>query len=99
MMDLQKIEGFQWDKGNERKNIKHGVSQTEAEQIFVNEPLLILYDEKHSHKEICYHAIGKTNEGRILHIAFTLRTEKTKIRIISARDAHRKERCLYEKEA
>lgn len=40
------IEGFDWDKGNERKSFeKHGVSQGEAEQAFFNEPLLIVTDE------------------------------------------------------
>jgi len=28
--------------GNARKNEKHGVTQAEAEQVFVNEPLLLL---------------------------------------------------------
>jgi uncharacterized DUF497 family protein len=43
MLDLSDVQGFQWDEGNGRKNVdKHGVSQSEAEQVFFNEPLLIL---------------------------------------------------------
>jgi uncharacterized DUF497 family protein len=98
MFDFQKIEGFQWDSGNIRKNEKHGVHFQEVEQIFTNEPLLLLADEKHSRKENRYHAIGRTNEGRILHISFTLREQNTRIRVISARNANRTERNIYEKE-
>lgn len=98
MIDLQKIEGFEWDSGNSRKNEKHGVSQTEAEQVFVNEPLLLLQDEKHSLGESRFHALGKTNEGRLLHISFTLRGGGVKMRVISARNMHYKERRFYEQE-
>jgi hypothetical protein len=96
MIDLQEIEGFDWDAGNARKSEKHGVTQIEAEQVFFNEPVLMLHDEKHSHSEARFHALGKTNEGRFLHITFTLRVEETKIRVISARNMHPKERRAYE---
>jgi uncharacterized DUF497 family protein len=43
-----------------------------------------------------FHALGKTNEGRRLHIAFTLRGDGESIRVIFARDMHRKERVIYE---
>jgi hypothetical protein len=98
MIDRQRIEGFEWDQGNARKNEKHGVTQAEAEQIFVNQPLLLLPDEGHSHSELRFHAMGKTNEGRLIHISFTLRDNGTRIRIISARAMHRKERSIYGQE-
>lgn len=98
MFNIQKVEGFEWDNGNARKNEKHGVSQTDAEQVFLNEPLILLQDEKHSQSEHRYHALGKTNEGRLLHISFTLRGGDTKIRVISARNMHYKERRFYEQE-
>ena len=56
----------------------------------------MLTDLKHSQTEARYHALGKTNSGRLLHITFTLRTEGKLIRVISARDMHRKERNVYE---
>jgi uncharacterized DUF497 family protein len=46
-----------------------------------------------------FHALGKTNAGRLLHITFTLRFEGRKVRPISARDMHRKERRVYEESA
>lgn len=96
MIDLTRISGFDWDDGNARKNDKHGVSTAEAEQIFFNEPLLLIVDTKHSQSESRFHALGQTDEGRTLHITFTLRKAGEKIRVISARDMHKKERTIYE---
>lgn len=97
MIDLNAVVGFEWDAGNARKNSeKHDVSQSETEQVFFNSPLLMLLDEKHSKREIRYHALGKTDSGRPLHITFTLRSDNTLIRVISARDMHRRERTVYE---
>lgn len=96
MIGLNKISGFNWDDGNARKNEKHGVSTAEAEQVFFNAPLLLLEDSAHSRQEPRLHALGKTDEGRSLHITFTLRQSGTLIRVISARDMHRKERTIYE---
>ena len=96
MIDLQKIIGFDWDHGNARKNDKHVVSAFEAEQAFANAPLLLLDDSKHSEDEARYHALGKTDEGRTLHVTFTLRSAETLLRIISARDMSRMERKIYE---
>ena len=97
MVDLAKITSFDWDEGNARKNEKHGVSMAETEQVFFNTPLLVLEDIKHSRKELRFHALGKTDKVRLLHITFTLRGAGEKIRVISARDMHRKERAIYEK--
>ena len=96
MVDLSKVIGFEWDEGNARKNEHHGVSMAEAEQLFFNAPLLVLPDPRHSEAELRFHALGKTNEGRRLHITFTLRGVGQYIRVISARGMHRKERVIYE---
>jgi len=55
-----------------------------------------LDDAVHSQKEPRLHALGRTDEGRALHITFTLRQSGLLIRVISARDMHRKERVIYE---
>ena len=97
-MDLERIEGFDWDEGNARKSAeKHGVSQAEAEQVFFNEPLLVVDDPRHCVQEPRFHALGRTDHGRRLHITFTLRRGDTLIRIISARKATPQEREAYEK--
>ena len=94
--DLEQFTGFQWDEGNIDKNLlKHQVQNWECEQIFFNEPLIILDDPKHSLSEKRWAAFGQTDAGRLLTIIFTKR-EKL-LRVISARDMNRKEKKFYEK--
>ena len=98
MIDLDQITGFDCDDGNRRKNAdKHDVSQAEAESIFFNDPLIVVEDAKHSEAERRFNALGKTTQNRWLHVTFTLRQNATMIRVISARDMHRKERRVYER--
>lgn len=92
---LHRCTGFDWDKGNINKNrIKHKVTSSECEQIFFNQPLLVKDAVLHSETEQRFCALGKTDKGRRLFIAFTVR--KDRIRVISARDMSRKERSIYE---
>ena len=97
MLDLDQIAGFDWDDGNRRKSVdKQGDSQAEAESIFFNDPLVVVEDARHSEAEPRLNALGKTAQNRLLHVTFTLRQNGTLVRIISARDANRKERKAYE---
>ena len=96
MIDLNRITGFDWDDGNARKNDKHGVSASEAEELFFRQPLLLLAGHRHTQEEARFHALGQTLASRRLHITFTLRGGGSLIRVISARDMHRKERAVYE---
>jgi hypothetical protein len=95
--DLPEVLEFEWDEGNEQKNwLKHRVSAEEAEEPFFSDEVLILEDLRHSTKqEARYILIGKSKQGRMLFTVYTIRKEK--IRIISSRDADRKEVLLYEK--
>ncbi len=95
MKILDKSVEFEWGKGNINKNMKHGVADKEAEEIFGSKKKIFMKDEKHSLKEERYMIWGKTNKERKLTVFFTLRNEK--VRIISARDMNRKERNAYEK--
>jgi uncharacterized DUF497 family protein len=100
MLDREHIVGFNWDAGNERKNVdKHEVSQSEVEQLFLNVPLLVVDDAQHSQTEPRFHALGQSDARRLLHVTFTLRRQATLIRVISARDMSRKERIRYAQEA
>ena len=71
------------------------MSDAEAEQLFFNEPLLAAKDLLHSKGETRFYALGRTDAGRQLFIAFTIRAKL--IRIISARDMTRKELRRYER--
>jgi uncharacterized DUF497 family protein len=98
MLDFGQL-GFDWDDGNSNKSLdKHGVSQQEAEQVFVDPRVLVLVDEKHSGEEQRFHAYGRTSLGRWLQVSFTLRRNETLIRVISSRNMSRKERARYEQE-
>lgn len=86
---------LEWDEGNTDKNWKkHGVTNKEAEQIFANDPKFIFEDKKHSKAERRYMIWGLTDKNRKLSVFFTFRGNK--VRIISARDMHKKERKAYE---
>lgn len=87
---------FEWDKYNTIKNwAKHEVRPYEAEEAFLDEFAVILNDEVHSESERRYILIGKTRKHRILYIVFMVRNQR--IRVISARDANKKEVIIYEK--
>ncbi len=100
MVSLDKVEGFEWDEANVFKSLgKHGVAQTEIEQVFINSPLLLMDDVRHSGFEARFHAYGKSHDGRLLQVSFTLRDSQRLIRVISARPMSRKERTRYAQEA
>ncbi len=94
MVSASDFEGFDWTGGNAEKNWKrHGVAPAEAEQVFFNTPLLWGDDPMHSGAERRYYALGQTDEGRALFIAFTMRG--LRLRVVSARDMSQKERKAY----
>ena len=93
--EFEKFAGFEWDQGNSSKNLlKHQVEDWECEQVFFNEPLLVLDDTKHSLVEKRWVAFGRTDGGRLLVVIFTKRGKL--LRVISARDMNRKELTFYE---
>ncbi len=86
---------FEWDNGNITKSwLKHGVSKEDCEEAFLNRPLKIYDDRKHSIEEVRFVAYGKTDTGIYLTIIFTLRGKS--VRIISARKQNKKERNTYD---
>jgi uncharacterized DUF497 family protein len=89
-----RITGFQWDDGNSEKNWKrHKVSRAEAEQVFLNRPLFLADDRRHSAAEPRYFALGRSDDHRLLAAVFTLRGPA--LRVISVRPMSRRERKFY----
>lgn len=83
---------FLWDPERDRENQrKHGVSFKEATTIFETGPLDIYFDPDHSAHEDRYIAIGISNRRRLLLVVHCENRLGTKIRIISARKATRRE--------
>lgn len=96
MIDFIQVTGIQLDDGNLYKSaIKYGIALFEAKQAFFNNPLLVLADTAHGTDELHYHALRQTEEGRRLHISFTMRAEGTRIRILSARSMRKREKNCY----
>jgi uncharacterized DUF497 family protein len=99
-MIIWKISGFDWDNANRTKCEKHGVSVNEVEELFRSGPR-VAPDPKHSSDEDRLIAVGRTDAGRAVFVAFTMRVQGRRhlIRPISARYMHAKEIAAYEKES
>jgi uncharacterized DUF497 family protein len=86
---------FQWDAGNREKNwIKHRVTNAECEEVFFDPHKRLLRPTLRGEGETRHIVIGYTMDKRLLCIVFTIRGHM--VRVISARDAHKRERSLYE---
>ena len=86
---------FEWDKTKAVRNFdKHGVSFYEATTIFGDPLALTADDPDHSFEEQRFLTIGESGPGELLIVSYTQRGNK--IRIISAREATRRERREYE---
>ena len=90
---------FIWDPQKAIINFeKHGVSFEEAATVFADEDGLDWEDPNHSQQELRRKRLGESVESRILLTVYTIRKSKSgndKIRIISSRQANRKERQTY----
>jgi uncharacterized DUF497 family protein len=97
-MEVDSLE-FDWDDGNREKCEKHGLSVRSIESIF-KRSIAVFPDPEHSDNEERFIGIGKTETGRSVFIAFTLRRREQGVllRPISARYMHKKEVEYYEKE-
>ena len=90
---------FTWDITKAIANFeKHGVPFEEAATVFDDAIGLEWEDLTHSHAEPRFKRLGLSVSNRMLLVVYTLRRvqrEKETIRIISARQANRKERQAY----
>jgi uncharacterized DUF497 family protein len=89
---------FHWDIAKAIANFeKHGVPFEEAVTVFGDSNALDWEDVAHSHQEPRFKRLGFSVNRRVLLVVYTIRREHEKetIRIISARQASRKERQAY----
>lgn len=74
---------FEWDSDKNKANvIKHGLSFNKARSAFSDKKRMIMLDVDHSKSEKRYFCVGKTTDGRIATVRFTIRNSH--IRIIGA---------------
>jgi uncharacterized DUF497 family protein len=90
---------FSWDAQKAVSNYeKHGISFEESATIFSDADALDWEDTDHSQTEKRFKRLGLSIGNRILLLVYTVRRTKNgkeTIRIISARQASRKERKAY----
>jgi uncharacterized DUF497 family protein len=90
---------FSWDtKKAQANHEKHGVAFEEAATVFADPDGLDWEDLVHSRDEKRSKRLGRSTAGRTLLIVYTVRRtahDREIIRIISARQASRKERKAY----
>lgn len=92
-----KIEGFIWlEDVLEKLTAKHGVSQSEAEEVFSNSPRFRFVEKGHRANENVYAALGQSDAGRYL-ICFFVHKKGNLALVLSARDMTDSERKRYEK--
>lgn len=86
---------FDWDNKKAATNLtKHGVSFEEAQTVFDDPFYVDFYDPNHSVAEERYIIVGVSQQKRLLVVAYTERHNT--VRLISAREATRKEQADYE---
>jgi uncharacterized DUF497 family protein len=89
---------FDWDIAKAIANFeKHRVPFEEAATVFGDSNALDWEDIAHSHHEPRFKRLGLSVNRRVLLVVYTIRREHEKetIRIISARQASRRERQAY----
>ena len=86
---------FEWDAAKAQLNFeKHGVSLEEALTVFGDTLAQVFDDPQHSVEERRELIVGHSTAQRLLVVSFVGRSEA--VRIISARNATRREREAYE---
>lgn len=93
-MDYLLTMEFEWDEAKSEACLaQRGFDFAYALRAFTDPDRLLSHDRRWDYGEARYQLLGRI-EHRIFHVAYTLRG--TKIRIISARKANKREVKLYE---
>jgi uncharacterized protein len=87
---------FEWDEAkNKRNRSKHGVWFEEARSAFHDPRGRLFLDPDHSDEEDRFLLLGMSNAGRLLTVVHCYRESDRTVRIISAREATKKEEAYY----
>jgi len=91
---------FEWDPNKAATNLrKHGVSFSEAAEIFKDPLALTLFDERNSTQEERWITLGQVRVRRLVVVVHTWQEQDADaihVRIISAREATAHEAKHYE---
>ena len=87
---------FEWNSAKAKANIKkHGVSFEEAQSVFYDEFAIQFFDDDHSSDEERFLLLGMSTGARLLLVCHCEREGGDVIRIISARNATKRESAFY----
>lgn len=87
---------FEWNPAKASENLrKHQVSFQEASTVFYDENAIQFYDEEHTSIEDRFLMLGMSARARLLIVVHCECQRGQAIRIISAREATRRERAFY----
>ena len=87
---------FDWDENKNRINLeKHGITFEEASSVFFDDRALLFDDPEHSIDEDRFLLLGMSETAKVCIVCHCYRESDTVIRIISARQATRKEEQRY----
>lgn len=88
---------FEWDKNkNEINKAKHGLSFEEAREVFEDDNAILFDDPDHSVGEERFLIIGMVKSSKICIVSHCYKDSNNVIRIISAREATKNERKIYQ---
>lgn len=88
---------FEWDENkNEINKKKHGLSFETAQEVFYDDFAVVFDDPDHSIGEERFLIIGMTESSGICIVSHCYRDSDSVIRIISAREATKKEKKIYQ---
>lgn len=87
---------FEWDENkNQINKKKHGLSFETAREVFFDEAAILFDDPDHSANEERFLIIGMIRSSKICIVSHCYRDSGNVIRLISAREATKKERQVY----
>ena len=87
---------FDWDENKNRINLeKHGITFEEASTVFFDDRAILFDDPEHSMDEDRFLLLGMSETAKVCIVCHCYRESDTVIRIISARQATRKEEERY----
>ena len=87
---------FDWDENKNRINLeKHGITFEEASTVFFDDRAILFDDPEHSIDEDRFLLLGMSETAKVCIVCHCYRESDTLIRIISARQATRKEEQRY----
>jgi uncharacterized DUF497 family protein len=85
---------FDWDEANLAHIARHEITQDEAEEVFLRDPLDVELQAAHdNNSEERLQQLGETATGRVLQLVTTWRGGK--VRVISAWDAPKQLKLYY----